>query len=194
MKIEAKVQDLATPRLRALLAKVSPAGRRPLMADLGGHLARRLREHFVAREQGPSKRAERGWPSQHWWAREVREKTALAEVTADRAVVTVASRQFRARLLGAVIRPGPGKKYLAIPTRAESYGRRPSERGIVGAFVARLRGRLYIAAREGKALRVYWRLVRQVRLPADPQALPPIPPLQAELEQRAAEWIARGGA
>jgi hypothetical protein len=49
-----------------------------------------------------------------------------AEATADAAIVRM-PREVRARVQGAVIRPGEGKKYLTIPARTESYGRSARE-------------------------------------------------------------------
>jgi hypothetical protein len=183
------IKDLATPRVKEILRLLTPAQRRAMLARLGKGLAVDLKAHFAQREtDSPNKQ---NFPRQHWWAREVRAKTALRSVTDDTAVVGVASPQFAFRVRGGTIKPGPGKRFLAIPTRPEVYGVRPSAKTIPGLFFARSGNRAWLATREGKALRVYWRLVRSVTQAADPRALPPIADLQAALEARAQQELAR---
>jgi hypothetical protein len=74
-------RDLATPKLRAMLAALAPAQRRAMLARLGKELEVRLKRHFLARDQEGNAR---GWPRSHWWAREVRDKTALRQRTITR--------------------------------------------------------------------------------------------------------------
>jgi hypothetical protein len=182
-------RDLATPKLRAMLAALAPAQRRAMLARLGKELEVRLKRHFLARDQEGNAR---GWPRSHWWAREVRDKTALRAWDDRSATVGIASRPFAFRLSGGTIRPGPGRRLLAIPLRAEAAGVLPRAGTIPGLFFKRLAGgRMYLAARDGQALRVYWRLVPAVTLPADPRALPPLAELQAALEARAAREVQR---
>jgi hypothetical protein len=178
-----KVTDLATPKLKAIAAALSPAQRVALMQRLGKELERQLKAHFLQREGEGNKQ---GFPRSHFWAREVRDKTALREVTADRAVVGIASAPFRFKVTGGTIRPGGDRRLLAIPLRAAAYGMLPRAGKIPGLFFKKMAGgKMYLAARDGQTLRVYWRLVPSVTQPADPRALPPIAALQAALEQRA---------
>ena len=133
------ITDLATPKLKAILAALQPAQRQAMLQRLGEELERQLKAHFLQREANtPNKQ---GFPRSHFWAK-VSDKTALREVTANRAVVGIASAPFRQKLRGGTIRPGPGKRLLAIPTRAAAYGTRPSANTIPGIFLMRKGGKL----------------------------------------------------
>lgn len=184
-----QIQNLATPKLQTILAALQPAQRKAMLQRLGKELEKQLKAHFLQRENdSPNKK---GFPRSHFWNREVRDKTALREVTADRAVVGIDSPEFRFKLTGGTIRPGPGRKNLAIPLRGEVYGVLPRANTIPGIFLVHTGGRLYLAARDGSALRVYWKLVPFVTQVADPRALPPTEKLQAALEARADQEIQR---
>ncbi len=183
------VVDLATPRIREILEALAPAQRRSMLARLGKELERQLKAHFLQRDQNtPNKQ---GWPRSHFWAREVRDKTALREVTSERAVVGIDSAPFRFKVRGGTIRPGPGRRLLAIPKRPEVYGVLPRAHTIPGIFFKICGGRMYLAARDGQALRIYWRLVPYVIQPADQDALPRTELLQAALEKRAEDELVR---
>jgi hypothetical protein len=184
--ISAEYRDLATPRLKQILADLSPAQRRLMLGRLGKALEGQLKAHFRAREQEGNKR---GWPSRHFWAREGADKTALRSVTADQAVVGIDSVKFAHKVTGGTIVPGPGKRFLAIPMRPEAAaeGVRPSGDTFPGLFVVRSKilGKAWLATREGGALRFYWRLVPSVHQDPDPRALPPAAQLRSALEKRA---------
>jgi hypothetical protein len=184
-----KVIDLVTPKLKAILQALSPSQRRLMMQRLGKELERQLKAHFLKREGEGNKH---GWPSQHFWSREVRDKTALREATADHAVVGIDSAKFRFKVNGGTIRPGPGRRLLALPVRAEVYGVLPRANTIPGLFFKKMAGgKMYLAAKDGSALRVYWRLVPSVTQPPDPRALPPTEQLRAALEAKATEEVGR---
>ncbi len=183
-----QIRDLASPKVKAILASLTPAQRRAMLGRLGKELEKQLKAHFATREGEPNKT---GWPKQHFWNREVRAKTALREYTADRATVGIDSAPFRQKVRGGTIRPGPGRQFLAIPTRAEAYGVLPRANTIPGLFFAKCGGRFYLAAKDGSALRVYWRLVRSVHQDPDPRALPPIADLQKAIEAKANEEVQR---
>jgi hypothetical protein len=184
------IVDLATPRLQAILRDLAPAQRRPMMIRLGKQLEVELKAHFAAREQEGNKR---GFPRTHWWAREVRGQTALRSATGEEAVVGIASRQFAFRLRGGTIKPGPGKRFLAIPLRPEASGVLPRAGTIPGLFFIRSKalGKGWLAAQEGAALRFYYRLVPSVTQKADPRALPPLEQLRAALQAKAEQELAR---
>jgi len=190
MQLFAQYQDLATPRLKAILSGLTPEQRRAMLARLAKELERQLKAHFLQREQdSPNKQ---GFPRSHFWIREVRNKTAVREVTSTKATVGIDSPQFRMKLDGGTIRPGPGRKLLSIPLRAEAYGVYPRAGTIPGLFFKKMSGgRMYLAARDGQALRVYWRLVPYVTIPADPRALPPAEKLKAALEKRMDQELGR---
>jgi len=184
-----KVVDLATPRIKAILQALSPAKRQAMMQRLGKELEKQLKAHFTKREGEGNKQ---GFPPQHFWNREVRGKTALREATADRAVVGIDSAPFRFKVNGGTIRPGPGRRLLAIPLRAKAYGVLPRDGTIPGLFFKKMAGgKMYLAAKDGTALRVYWRLVPSVTQPPDPRALPPTEQLRAALEAKANEEFGR---
>ena len=182
------VQDLVTPHLRSLLAGLSPEQRRALLGRLGQQLANDLKAHFAARE---SEGNQRGWPSSHFWAREVREQTALREYDESSATVGIASAKFAHKVTGGTIRPGPGRKALAIPLRPEVAGKLPRSNPIPGLFLVKRGPRAWLAAREGKALRIYWALVPSVTQQPDARALPPREQLQRSLEERAQKELGR---
>jgi hypothetical protein len=183
-----QITDLATPRIKQILTALSPVQRKSMMQRLGKELERQLKAHFLKREQEPNKK---GFPRSHFWAREVRDKTALREVTPDRATVGIDSAPFRHKITGGTIRPGPGRRLLSIPLRGIVAGVLPRAGTIPGLFFIRTGGRMYLAARDGQALRVYWRLVPSVTQPPDPRALPPIEQLRAALEARAEKELQR---
>lgn len=180
----AQYRDLATPKLKAILAELAPAQRKVMLSRLGKELEVQLKRHFSQREKdSPNKQ---GFPRSHFWIREVRNKTALRGVTADNASVGIDSPAFRMKVTGGTIRPGPGRRLLSLPLRGEVYGIYPRAGTIPGLFFKKLAGgRMYLAARDGQALRVYWRLVPSVTVPADPRALPPADDLRTALEARA---------
>lgn len=178
-------QDLATPRVKQILRALEPAQRKSLLTRLGKELEVQLKKHFAQRDQDSPN--QQGFPRSHWWAREARAKTSFRAATADKAEVGVDSRQFASKLTTTTIRPGPGKRALALPMRGEVYGVLARANTIPGLFPIRSKilGKAWLATREGGALRFYFRLVPSVTIPADPRALPPAGVLQAALEKRA---------
>lgn len=190
MSWQNEYRDLATPKLKAILAGLSPQQRRAMNGRLGKEIEVQLKRHFLQRDQDSPNT--KGFPRSHFWAREVRAKTALRSFDADSATVGVASAPFAHKLSGGTIRPGPGKKLLSIPLRGEAYGVYPRAGTIPGLFFKKMSGgKMYLAARDGQALRVYWRLVPSVTIPADPRALPPAEQLRAALEARAVKEVQR---
>ena len=177
---------------RRLVDALDRAGRRELMQVLGKGLEGDLQRHFRGRNTEPNKR---GWPKQQFWAR-IRRATAHTSADADGATVTVADPAFAAKVHGARnVRPGPGKRFLTIPLRPEAYGVRASSGLIPGLFFLRSRrGRAFLASSEaigdGK-LRLYYRLVPSVNLPADDRALPPRREIQQALIRRTRSHVRR---
>lgn len=74
---------------------------------------------------------------------------------------------------GGTIRAKPGKS-MSIPLRDAVKGVWPSEKwpDRKDAFVWRRRGKAFLAAREGNALRIFYLLVKSVTKAADPSVLP----------------------
>jgi len=187
------ITDTATPRLKQLYARVAPGRRRPLMRRLGKVLEVALREHFKDRNLGSeatSKRARKGFPQAGIWNR-IRQQTSLAKVTDDSAVIAIGEPAMKPKLFGAHIRPGPGKQYLAIPLKAVVYGKSPRGNPVPGLFFKKFRDKAYLAASDDDGLRVYYRLLRSVRIPRDPKAMPPATHLSARLENVAIKELLR---
>lgn len=189
-RLFAQYHDLATPRLRTILQQLEPQQRKQLLGRLGKELEVQLKAHFAKRDREPN---QQGFPRSHFWAREVRAKTALRDFDADKATVGIDSAPFRQKLFGGTIRPGPSRSFLALPIRAEVYGSLARAGTVPGLFVVRSKilGKAWLASNEGGALRFYFRLVKSVHQDADPRALPPIEQLQAALEKRADKEIQR---
>lgn len=191
MSMLAQYTDLATPKLRSILQQLQPPQRKELLRRLGQELEVRLKKHFAQREQdSPNKQ---GFPRSHFWNRVVRDATALRDVSDNRATVGIASREFAHKITGGTIKPGPGRRFLALPMRAEAYGVLPRDNTIPGLFPIRSKilGKAWLATREGGALRFYFRLVPSVHQAADPRALPPIAELQRALEATADKEVQR---
>jgi hypothetical protein len=190
---EIKVHDTATPRLRELYDRVAPGRRGPLVRRLGKALEATLQEHFRRRNlasDAESKRAQKGFPQSGLWAR-IRRSTALTSANDSQATISIGEPAMRTKLFGARITPGPGKRFLAIPLRAIVYGKPPRGNPVPGMFVAWVRGKAYIAARDGDRLTVLYRLVRSVRVPRDPQALPDPAQYREKLERIAIQEVLR---
>lgn len=197
--IQIRIQDQATPDLQALHDRLKPANRRRLMVAAGSALTRQLKEHFTQRNfDTDTKRARKGWPKQNFWTRRVAQKTRLGVVTASTATIQIASPEFAAKLKGANIRPGPGKRALAIPLRAIVYGKRAAAQPVPGLFVFRSprSKKAFLASTEGPdrpgRLTVYYRLLRSVRVPADPKALPSDKSMQETVNNVARRFILPG--
>ena len=162
------VNDRATPKLAALYDQVAPGRRKPLMTVLGRRLERFLRRHFIARDAEGNRR---GWARSHFWSR-IRRATAFAAATDTAAKVNVSDPAFAQKVHGGTIRPVEAKS-LAIPLREEAkIAGRPRAQLIPGLFILKTHGRAYLARREDRALRFYYKLVKSVTQQADPRALP----------------------
>lgn len=186
-------KDTASPVLRSLYAGLSKAGRKPFMTEAGRSLERVFKKHFRERENDKTtKRAQAGWPKQHFWQKRVSDQMQPIEATDTTATLRIASREFAAKLYGATIRPGPGKKALTIPMRGEVYGRRASANPVPGLFVYRSkRGKAFLAAEQDGELTLYYRLVREVNQKADKNAMPPEKEIQAALDADLTRFVNR---
>lgn len=111
---------------QAFLVHVAGALQDPRMLNdrLGRSLVKALQAHFLARNAEPNKLAA---PKTNFWSG-VREDTVLTEVSETGATVTIGSdSHFRIHLLGGVIRPTGGRKFLTIPLIREARGLRASD-------------------------------------------------------------------
>ena len=189
-------RDDASGRVAAvhdLLA--TPEGKRSLMKVVGIEAEVQLRAWFFKRDaENPNAQ---GWPRQHFWAR-IGKRTAFdpAKTTDTTATVVVADPALAAKVNGATIKPIAPNKALAIPMQAAAYGVLPRSGLIPGLFVFRsATGGAFLVAKEGTGaganLTFYYRLVPQVTVPKDPQALPPTEQLGAALSLAADDFYRR---
>lgn len=174
--------DIRTERVERALAEARERlGRtRPLMGRLGKTLEGDLRGHFLARDREGNRR---GWPTKHFWNREVRANTTLASFSDERATVAIASPAFRQKLYGGRIK-AKRARFLAIPARAEAYAAGSPREG--GMELFRPKGRFFLIDREG--LVQYW-LVREVVQAADPRALPDMDQVGKHIGDEAERWV-----
>ncbi len=173
------------------VAKIREAlqNRRPLHAELGQTAVKGLRAHFLSRP--PNKK---GWPSQNFWSR-IRTATALTEVDETGATIVIDDPAMAQKIYGGTIRPGPGKKYLAIPAIAEAYGRSPLQvDGLIPIFGHRGAGTglLIKPGPKGSKIGTAWYfLVKSVTQQADAEALPPEAAYRAALLATVDDYFAR---
>lgn len=146
----------------------------PILAAAAQAVMREVRKNFLRREGEPNRM---GWAKKHFWKREGFDKTTVALVTDEVAVVQVASVKIAHKLLGGTIRPGPGRKALAIPLTEEAYAAgSPRLKVINGLFHPK--GTNFLATmnfgRDGAAdeLVLQYMLVKQVTQAPDPRTLP----------------------
>lgn len=109
-------KDTATPLLQELVARIAPGRLGAVLGRAGANLIKRHLETL------PSNR--RGWPTTGFWKEASRSTSHAA--TSNGAVITINKQGFRQRLQGGVIRRVKAGA-LAIPARAEAYGRLPRE-------------------------------------------------------------------
>lgn len=166
-----RISDQTSP---VLLHLTQMLGRpRPITEAVAQATVVELQRHFLARNQEPNKR---GWPSQNFWTREGRNKTAVADLQDSRAEVAVGSPAIAHKLTGGTIKPKRGK-YLAIPITAEAYkAGSPREGGMSGlVFAGGYQGRTaFLGRRDGQfgSLTRHYLLVRSVTHAPDPRTLP----------------------
>ena len=164
---------------------------RALMARIGTRVTRELREHFRKRNLEPASKA--GWPKSGFWG-QIRERTALADVSDDSATVVIADYRMRMRVEGGVI-AAKNKKSLAFPIHPLAAGLRAGSdsSGEFSSFTATTGIELFpsprnsetrgvLLGKRGDDVEAFYALRKRVRHPKDPQALPS----EAEIRR----WIA----
>ncbi len=191
-----------TSQIQVIHQKLLPANRRGLMVVLGIAAEQAVQRHFIRRDaESPNKK---GWPRQHFWAR-LAKRTAFdpSKTTEDRATVTVADPALAAKVNGATIRatgavsPATGKptKNIAIPMQAAAYGSWPRAQTFPGMFFIKAKngmgGFLVMREQKGGPLTFLYRLVPQVVVPADPDALPTDTEIESALVPHAEAYLAR---
>jgi len=116
--ISIQVQDTMSPALRAQAVGINPP--RALVARLGGELKKALQEHFRARDGEGNKH---GWPSRHFWSKQVLAQVGPVALSDRDATITIASPELAHKFKGGRITPKAGKKALAIPMNELAYRR-----------------------------------------------------------------------
>lgn len=118
MSMYIEIPDLSENGVAARLGSLLRLSRSPwaIMQVAGKALSNELRAWFLLRNAEPNKM---GWPSQNFWSR-IRNATAVGEVTATQASVSISDPAIRLKLFGGRVRPKRGQN-LAIPARAEAY-------------------------------------------------------------------------
>ena len=176
------------------------------MKAVGVRAEGELRAWFLRRDQdSPNKH---GWPRQHFWTRIAR-KTAFdpSKTTPDTATVVVSDPALAAKVNGATIRPtgavspatGKPTQNIAIPMQAAAYGNWPRAGFIPKLFFLRKTngngGFLVTAEGTGKSrqLTFWYRLLPEVTVPKDPQALPPKDTFGDALVDTAIDFFQRRG-
>lgn len=128
--------------------------------------AKAVRENFV--EMAKTERNPYGRPST-FWARMRRGVSTFSDSV--RAVVRMPY-EIGLRYHGGTVRPTGGRKALAIPAAAESYGKAPRSFADL-VFVPLHRGGLIgLLIKPGKPLQVLYRLVAQATIRPKPEVLP----------------------
>ena len=186
--IEVKVSDTATPALAEVMRSFT--GQKPdLMSRIAAGAEVLTRRH-IAESAAPSRHrtAQRlGATPTGYLAR--RANAVESSHTGSTATVTLGGEaEIFARAFGDVtVNARPGKS-LAIPWRAEAYGRRPRE--FTDLFpVKSKRGNAFLARRDGKTLQFVYLLKRSVLLPEDRGLLPSDEQYVQITEQAAVEFI-----
>lgn len=110
-------EDRVSPALGQLVARM---GGKVAHELIGTAILRVIQDHFQERDQTPNRSR---FPNRsHFWS-----KLALGShfrATDSEALVSLPY-PFAQKYYGGTIRPGPGKKYLAIPVAPIAYGRLP---------------------------------------------------------------------
>jgi hypothetical protein len=185
--VTVQTEDQEARRQRAAIARHvgNRADLHRAMADAAKEV---VREHF--RLLALSRNSSGGAGGRRAFYSIARDST-VAEADADKAMVRVTGpRGIRQRLKGGLLRPGPGKRFLAIPVDPSVKGVRAAEvheRLLLRPIINRAgtRGILYSGAqrprnskgnptspKKGEKVRALYALVNEVRQKADPSVLP----------------------
>ena len=183
-------------QIRAELERIRSAEtRRRLNGALGKRVEIVVRGHFAKRP-----RNKKGWPSQGFWRRRMRNATALASYDHEGAEVRIADPAINQKVFGGTITPKEGK-YLTIPARPEANGRSPRTFSDLRFVPLRGRGRLrgmlvrtrqtFVKNRKQVGGEVFYWCVTQVTQAADPDALPSQVELDTAITDETGRFFAR---
>lgn len=165
ISINISVQDRGA---RAFIVGLVAAAHGEEVKQVAGRAAANaVKEHLRVQERARPNKL--GGQRQHFYAGAAR--ATFFKTVADGAMVHIAQTGFALRLYGGTVR-AVNRRALTIPMRPEAYGM--GAREIPGLFVIQSRGtrRAYLAQRQGKALRLFYRLVQSATIKPDRSILP----------------------
>lgn len=183
MPLAISIQDNATPWLNFLARHLAE----PVLQDkIGGEVTRLLLDHLTALDIARPNAL--GGRRTHFYE-SAGKNTSYA--THDNGVtISVNQTGIAQRYFGGTIEPGPGKKYLTIPARAEAHGRRAgefdnleflfgrhgpyalAERQATAIKFRKRKGETTVAASEERGSGIFYWLVKSVSQDPDSSVLP----------------------
>lgn len=165
--ISIDVKDQVTPVLDRLKGALSSG---VVLKRAAASVAVLLKDHLIAKEAQPNKNA---WPKTGFYG-QAAEHVNVVSGGANEAQVVVSHEGFAQRVLGGTINP-VNAKALAIPARAEAYGKLPSDFDGLLDYIPRKGGKLVgmLVGKEGadQGVVFFW-LVKNVTQSPDPTVLP----------------------
>ncbi|MCX6994131.1 MAG: hypothetical protein NT011_13455 [Kiritimatiellaeota bacterium] len=183
MSFAITITDNATPWLNYLAKHLSEPA---LQHEVGGEITRLLLDHLTALDEERPNAL--GGRRTHFYARAG--KATSYAVHDNGVTVSVNQTGIAQRYFGGTIEPGPGKKYLTIPARAEAHGRRAGEFNNLEVLFGR-NGPYALAERQATAIKfrkrkggttvtagamrgggIFFWLVKSVSQDPDPSVLP----------------------
>ncbi|MDR1304467.1 MAG: hypothetical protein LBK76_04505 [Verrucomicrobiales bacterium] len=117
MSISVDITDTVTPYLRRLRAGLKPSR---VTLSMAGEVREEIVDHFTRRNARPNRNH---FPKSNYW-HQAAEATDEPELVADGAVISIRHRGLALHYYGGTVRPTKNKN-LAIPARAEAYGKWP---------------------------------------------------------------------
>jgi hypothetical protein len=116
MSVSVDIRDRATGGIKGLIAGASAGNVNPA---IGAAITKLFQDHYLAQ---PSNKQQ--WPTTNFWARAAR--ATHWTLLADGVVISTSQQGILQRYYGGEIKP-VNAKHLAIPARAEAYGKSPKE-------------------------------------------------------------------
>lgn len=189
--------DTASPLSKRALRAISIRGWYP---RVGETIATVVKDNFTKKDFEAAGRVGQVGPSGYPKLGHVGLYDDMASATfwkvgASSVVISITHYAFRQRLLGGVIKPGPGKKYLTIPALKGAYGKRAGEiDGLKFGFaydpVAGHDRPALIKGRKGKRKgNVWYWLIRQANQKPNPTVLPTDSEIVTSVKTAMREWL-----
>lgn len=156
---EVRVEDSASPRIKAIEGAYARGAHRTVMAASGANV---VKDHFVKRDR----QKHRGKSNFHFYATAA--KATSHEVRGNHALVRIDHVGIGLRRFGGTVRPRVSK-FLTIPVADEAHGRRVREFGSDVQFIVNRRSGKGVVTLGG---RVLYALTKKTVHGADPSVLP----------------------